>query len=438
METEWYQARACLRHLRKKHPDWSLRQLAEETGYSYNWVRKWAKRLDEAPSEDATCLSSHSRARHTPPPATAPEVVKAILTIRDDPPEGLQRTPGPVAIKYYLPRCQELKGQDYHLPTSTSTLWRILDENGRISRSQPRQHEPLTRAAPMQAWQMDFKDVTPVVKENDDKQMHLVESLNIIDTGTSILVDNPPRPDFNAETVIECLATTLQQTGCPQTITFDRDPRFVGSWSAGDFPSPLMRFLLCLGIEPDVCPPQRPDLNGFVERYNRTYEEEAIRVYLPTTFLETQDMNHDQKYYYNHKRPNQAKSCGNLPPCVAFPNLPPLPALPQQVDPNRWLDWLHGKLFKRRVDATGTIHLDKHRYYIGRDRHKQTVILQIDAPQRQVNALVDGQVIKTFPLKGVDQPVMSFEAYLTFIRAEAVSQWRQYVAKARRYVRLVD
>jgi hypothetical protein len=55
-----------------------------------------------------------------------------------------------------------------------------------------------------------------------------------------------------------------------------------------------------------------------------------------------------------------------------------------------------------------------------------------------VNALVDGQVIKTFPLKGVDQPVMSFEAYLTLIRAEAVSQWRQYVAKARRYVRLVD
>jgi hypothetical protein len=136
--------------------------------------------------------------------------------------------------------------------------------------------------------------------------------------------------------------------------------------------------------------------------------------------------------------PGKAKSCGNLPPCVAFPNLPLLPALPQQVDPNRWLDSLDGKLFKRRVDAAGTVHLDKHRYYIGRNRHKQTVILQIDTPQRQVNAQVDGQVIKTFPLKGVDQPVMSFEVYLAFIRAEAVSQWRQYVAKARRYVRLVD
>jgi hypothetical protein len=112
--------------------------------------------------------------------------------------------------------------------------------------------------------------------------------------------------------------------------------------------------------------------------------------------------------------------------------------LPQQVDPNRWLDSLDGTLFKRRVDAAGTLHLDKHRYYIGRNRHKQTVVLQIDAPQRQVNARVDGQMIKTFPLKDLDQPLMSFEAYLTLIRAEAVSQRRQYVAKARRYVRLVD
>jgi hypothetical protein len=59
METDWYQGRACLRHLRQKHPAWSYRRLTEETGYSYNWVRKWAKRLDE-----------------TPP---------AILTMRDDP-----------------------------------------------------------------------------------------------------------------------------------------------------------------------------------------------------------------------------------------------------------------------------------------------------------------------------------------------------------------
>lgn len=202
METAWYQARACLRHLRKKHPDWTINQLAQEMGYSPNWVRKWLKRLAAAPPEDATCLCSQSRARKNPPPRIAPEVVTSILAIRDDPPEGLNRTPGPVAIKYYLPRDKNLAGKGYHLPTSTSTLWRILDQNGRILRPMPHAHEPVSRAEPLQAWQMDFKDVTTVKGENDDKHLHLVETLDVVDSGTSILLDNPARSDFNAETAI--------------------------------------------------------------------------------------------------------------------------------------------------------------------------------------------------------------------------------------------
>lgn len=122
------------------------------------------------------------------------------------------------------------------------------------------------------------------------------------------------------------------------------------SWTAGDFPSPLMRFLLCLGIEPEVCPPRRPDLNAFVERLHKSYEEEAIQVYLPTTLLEVQDMNLDFRRHYNYQRPNQALTCRNQPPRRAFPDLPPLPPLPKMVDPTRWLDHLHGQTFKRRVE----------------------------------------------------------------------------------------
>ena len=55
----------------------------------------------------------------------------------------------------------------------------------------------------MEAWQLDFKEVTTVVEAPGDKQMHLVETLNIVDCGTSILVDNQARTDYNAETVID-------------------------------------------------------------------------------------------------------------------------------------------------------------------------------------------------------------------------------------------
>jgi hypothetical protein len=67
---------------------------------------------------------------------------------------------------------------------------------------------------------------------------------------------------------------------CPDRIRLDRDTRWVGSWTTKNFPSPMLRFLLCLGIDPMVCPPQRPDNtvlvpfqeNPFVERYHRNFK----------------------------------------------------------------------------------------------------------------------------------------------------------------------
>jgi hypothetical protein len=40
---------------------------------------------------------------------------------------------------------------------------------------------------------------------------------------------------------------------------------------------------------------------------------------------------------YNAERPNQARTCQNQPPQVAFPDLPVLPRVPEQVDPDGWL-----------------------------------------------------------------------------------------------------
>lgn len=73
-------------------------------------------------------------------------------------------------------------------------------------------------------------------------------------------------------------------------MTFDRDPRFVGGATGRDFPSPLVRFLLCLGIQPNICPPHRPDKNAFVERYHRTFNQECIQVHRPQTLEQAREM----------------------------------------------------------------------------------------------------------------------------------------------------
>ena len=128
----------------------------------------------------------------------------------DHPPHNLQRTPGPTAIIYYLQIDEELQETGLHLPTSTSTIWRILDQHDRIHRPPPRQHEPLERPEPMTSWALDFKDVSTVPPDPEGKQMHVVEALNVVDEGTSILLDALVRDDFNGETAIESALSPLR------------------------------------------------------------------------------------------------------------------------------------------------------------------------------------------------------------------------------------
>jgi hypothetical protein len=165
MEEQWQVDRARLRTLRQQHPNWSYPELAQYLSRSISWVKKWSKRLKMAAPEDQTVLKSQScRPKHLPP-SIEPSVVERILAIRDQPPEGLQRTPGPVAIKYYLHKMENTAPLGCYLPTSTSTIWCILDEHRRISRPTQSEREPLPQAEPFQVWQIDFKDVTTVALE---------------------------------------------------------------------------------------------------------------------------------------------------------------------------------------------------------------------------------------------------------------------------------
>ena len=84
--------------------------------------------------------------------------------------------------------------------------------------------------------------------------MHVVETLNMVDQGSSILLTATPREDYNAETVITTMVDAFEANGLPDVVTFDRDPRFIGAWTAKEFPSPFMRFLMCLGLRVNVCP----------------------------------------------------------------------------------------------------------------------------------------------------------------------------------------
>ena len=136
MEVDYVGKRAHLFHLLHQHPDWTLQQYADAVGCSQSMVCTWRQRFREAETQgrlDASIFFSRSRAPHHRPPRIDEEVKERVQEIRLDPPNNLKRTPGPVAILYYLHRDQTLLAKGTRLPRSSRTIWRLLDEAGLTS-----------------------------------------------------------------------------------------------------------------------------------------------------------------------------------------------------------------------------------------------------------------------------------------------------------------
>lgn len=419
MNAQWVVDRRRLRSLLDIRPDWTLQDFADAIGRSRSWVKKWRTRFTEAAPEDEAVLVGHSSARHTPPPRLSQLVIERILAIRDSPPDNLNRIPGPKAILYYLEQEATTTLQGERLPRSTRTIWRILRQHQRIVSPVRRAHQRVERPEPMQSWQLDFKDASTVAPEVEGKQQHVVEVLDAVDVGTSILIAAEARPDFTMATAIETAAAIVTEKGLPDRVTLDRDPRFVGESHQRESPAPFLRFWLCLGVEVNICPPRRPDLNAFVERYHRTYEEECLQVYRPADLESVRTVTAAFQQHYNHERPHQGLACGNQPPRVAFAVLPSRPPVPLTVDPDRWISTLHGTCYMRKVQQDTSVTVGTGRYYLTQALIGQTVSLQIDATDRTLVVVHDGQEVKRVAIKGTGRGRMAFAQFVEMLCEEA-------------------
>jgi hypothetical protein len=126
---------------------------------------------------------------------------------------------------------------------SCKTIYRILKANDRIPKRGKPVHEPLERPGPMRDWQIDFKDVSSVPADPDGKRQHLVETLNIIDTGTGAYF-----------LTLMCVPISARKRPCRlwrphwqgmvgrSRVTLDRDPAlWLAVQPGSDFPAALVR-----------------------------------------------------------------------------------------------------------------------------------------------------------------------------------------------------
>jgi hypothetical protein len=284
--------------------------------------------------------------------------------------------------------------------------------------------------------QVDFKDIggsaSPDPGTSRGKRQHLIEVCNFVDAGSSRLLLAQVHQDFHAETAFDAVVTFLRLYGLPTMLTLDRDVRWVGSATGRDFPSALLQFLYCIGVQPNVLPPHHPELNCYVERYHKTYKQECLAIFRPGTLEEVRTVREPFQQHYNAQRPHQGRSCGNQPPARAHPILPTRTALPATVDPDGWLRTLDGQWHPRRVKSDGCIRVDGLSYYIKPDLAGHQIMLRLNATTRCLEVFRGEQFIRSVPIKGLRGKLMSIEDYIDLMRERARSEERQRLIRQRR------
>jgi hypothetical protein len=248
-----------------------------------------------------------------------------------------------------------------------------------------------------------------------------------VDAGTSIWLHREVRGDFDAEALFEVVVQFLSQHGLPGMLTFEKDPRFGGLASGRDFPSALVRFLWCVGVVPNVIPPHRPDLNASVERFHRSLGHECLQVHRPTTLSEVSERTFAFLTHSNSERPNQARSCGNQPPRVAFPDYPTRPKVPETLDPDRWLWQVHQQAFARTIGANGNLSINRQDYDVSRSLAGQRVMCWVNAAEKCFDIWQPAGPLKSIPIKGLYGKILPFQEYVALMKREARSEYQYYL-----------
>jgi hypothetical protein len=149
-------------------------------------------------------------------------------------------------------------------------------------------------------------------------------------------------------------------------------------------------------------------------------------VHRPTTLEQAREVTNAFRVHYNTERPNQARSCGNRPPRVAFPELPPSPPLPMLVDPDAWLPLIDGRRYVRQVQANGTVTVEHTRYYVGRNLAGQRLALAVAAAERSLVVYQGATAIKQWPLRGLRGEILVFDRYVDLMQREARAEARRH------------
>jgi putative transposase len=197
---------------------------------------------------------------------------------------------------------QWLKGKDYGW--NHKRVRRVYRQLGLNLRVKPKKRFPGRQAQslqvptkPNECWSLDFMSDSLLSGQR-------FRTLNIIDDFNRELLWIEIDISLPASRVVRVLEQMAQWYGYPKRLRTDNGPEFISGI--------LATWANLHQIELAFIQPGKPAQNAYVERFNRTYREEVLDMYLFRSLHEVRSMTEQWLYYYNAERPHD--SLGGLSP----------------------------------------------------------------------------------------------------------------------------
>ena len=264
--------------------DVTVSALCRRFGISRKTAYKWRAR-----HRDGSDLAERSRRPSNSPGQTPPEVQAAVLALRAEQPSWGGRK---------LRRRLLDKGLT-GVP-SASTITAILHRQGGIDPALSQQHVPLTRfehPRPNALWQMDFKGHFATAGQR-------CHPLTVLDDHSRYAVCLSACGDETTATVRERLVATFRYHGLPERMNVDNG----SPWGNGpaDRYTPLVVWLLRLGVRVSHSRPYHPQTNGKDERFHRTLKRDVLHGQIYASLDACQRAFDGFREVYNSERPHEA------------------------------------------------------------------------------------------------------------------------------------
>ncbi len=181
---------------------------------------------------------------------------------------------------------------------------RIYCEMGLNLRIKPKKRLPSRNPEPLaepqqsnDIWSMDF-----MCDSLDDGRTF--RTLNIIDDYNREILAVEIGHSLPASRVTRVLERLVKDRGVPRCIRVDNGPEFISN--------KLNHWAEYRKVKIDHIEPGKPSQNAYIERFNRTYREDVLDMFIFKNLEEVRSITTKWMWMYNNERPHA--SLGGMPP----------------------------------------------------------------------------------------------------------------------------